>query len=54
VIFGLILILVGGFFLVETYLPDIDAARFWPLLLVVVGVVLLIASFRPGSGNPQS
>lgn len=53
VIFGLILILVGGFFLVQMYLPDIDTARFWPVVLVVIGVVFLILSFRPGSGKPQ-
>jgi phage shock protein C len=54
IIFGLILVLVGGFFLVEMYLPDIDSARFWPIVLVIVGVVLVIASFRPGSGNQQT
>lgn len=53
VIFGLILVLVGGFFLVQMYLPDIDTARFWPVVLVVIGVVFLILSFRPGPGKPR-
>jgi len=53
VIFGLILVLVGGFFLVQMYFPDIDTARFWPAVLVVIGVVFLVFSFRAGSGKPQ-
>jgi phage shock protein C len=51
VIFGLILVLVGAFFLVQTYVPSIDAGRFWPIVLVILGVVLLVASLRPGSGG---
>ena len=54
IIFGLILVLVGGFFLVQMYVPSIDAGRFWPIVLVVVGAVLLVASIRPGSGEPRA
>jgi phage shock protein PspC (stress-responsive transcriptional regulator) len=54
VIFGLILVLVGAFFLVQMYVPEIDAGRFWPIVLVVVGIVLLVAAIRPRSGTPPS
>lgn len=53
IIFGLILVLVGAFFLVEMYVPTIDTGRFWPIVLVIIGAVLLIASIRPGSGEPE-
>jgi phage shock protein C len=51
-IFGLILILVGAFFFVRAYVPNIDLGDAWPVLLVIVGVVLLIGSFRRSSGTP--
>jgi len=54
IIFGLILVLVGAFFLVEMYVPSVDAGRLWPGVLVIVGAVLLIGSIRPGQGTPKS
>lgn len=45
-IFGLILVLVGGFFLVRSYVPGIDWEASWPILLVGIGVVLLIGALR--------
>lgn len=51
VILGLILILVGGFFLLRMYIPWLDAGRFWPLLLVIIGLVLILGSIRPGGGG---
>lgn len=53
VILGLILILVGGFFLLRMYIPWLDAGRFWPLLLVIIGLVLILGAIRPGSGTSQ-
>jgi hypothetical protein len=51
-VFGLILVLIGAFFLVQMYVPAIDAGRFWPIVLVVLGLVLLVAAVRPRSGPP--
>ncbi|HPG33843.1 MAG: PspC domain-containing protein [Lentimicrobiaceae bacterium] len=48
---GLVLILIGSFFLFERFIPNINFGDFWPLLLVVVGVVLIINNFpRKESG----
>ncbi|MBK6345638.1 MAG: PspC domain-containing protein [Bacteroidales bacterium] len=41
---GVILILIGVFFLAERFIPQIRFGDFWPLLLVVVGLVLIFNS----------
>ena len=49
-IFGVILIGLGVWFLVDQYVPDIDTDLLWPVALVVLGVVLLaVALRRPAS-----
>jgi predicted anti-sigma-YlaC factor YlaD len=53
VIFGILLILVGGFFLLRTYYPSIDTDRLWPIILVVIGAVFVIGALRPGSGPDE-
>jgi phage shock protein PspC (stress-responsive transcriptional regulator) len=45
-VFGLILIGLGLYFLAREYLPDIDTDRLWPLGLVVLGLLLLLAAIR--------
>lgn len=45
-IFGLILIALGVWFLVDEYIPSFDSRFVWPVALVVVGVVLLLVSLR--------
>lgn len=52
VIVGIILILIGAFYLVREYLPTIDFDWFWPLVLVGLGVVVLVLAVRPGPGGP--
>ena len=52
VIVGLVLILIGAFYLVREYLPTIDFDWFWPLVLVGLGVVVLVLAIRPGPGGP--
>ena len=47
-VFGAILIVVGTLFFVRQFLPAIDFDIFWPSALVVLGVVLVIGSFRRG------
>ncbi|MBL8154463.1 MAG: hypothetical protein JNM70_09780 [Anaerolineae bacterium] len=48
---GIILIVIGGVFLVNLQidiLPDVDWGRFWPVILIVIGAAALL---RPGQGN---
>lgn len=47
---GLVLILIGSFFLFERFMPNIDFGDFWPLLLVVIGLVLIISNL-PGKAK---
>jgi phage shock protein C len=44
---GVLLILVGAWYLVREFLPSIDFDWFWPLVLVAVGVVVLVLAVRP-------
>jgi phage shock protein C len=46
VIFGLILIGAGIWFLIDQYLPAIDRDVVWPIGLVVLGAALLVVSLR--------
>ena len=49
-IFGLILIGLGVWFLIDRYVPAIDTDLLWPVALVILGIVLLaIALRRPAS-----
>jgi phage shock protein C len=51
ILFGLILIVVGGYFFARTYLPDIDVNRTWPIILIVLGGILLVGAIRRGSNR---
>jgi phage shock protein PspC (stress-responsive transcriptional regulator) len=53
-IIALALIGGGAFFLIRQWLPAIDLAWFWPVMLILAGVVLLVAAFgrRPGGDDP--
>ena len=46
---GVILILLGSFFLLRQYVPQVDLGAVWPVLAVVAGVGLIVLSLRPGS-----
>lgn len=48
IIAGVILVLIGGFFLLRTMVPQIDFGAFWPVILIVIGIALVVGSFRPG------
>jgi phage shock protein C len=41
---GVILIVVGGIFLLREYVPALDWDRLWPIVLIAVGAVLLLAA----------
>jgi phage shock protein C len=58
-VIGIIFVLVGAWLLVRQYMPDFDPDRFWPFVLVALGVVLLVFAIarRPdvhvGPGGPD-
>jgi phage shock protein PspC (stress-responsive transcriptional regulator) len=54
-VLGIILILLGGWFLLEQYVPEFDAGRFWPFIVIALGVVLLAFAFGgwPGGKREQ-
>ncbi len=54
VLLGGFLVLLGLFFLVREYLPEIDFDWFWPLVLVGVGILLVASAMGrgPRSGGP--
>lgn len=48
---GVILILLGGLFLAEEFLPDFDFEKYWPLILIFVGIGLLFGGFNGKSSK---
>jgi phage shock protein C len=46
VVVGIGLVLIGVWFLLREYLPDIDWGLLWPLLLVGMGALVLVTSMR--------
>jgi phage shock protein PspC (stress-responsive transcriptional regulator) len=44
---GLLLIVLGGWFLIRRFVPDVDLWFWWPLLAVAAGVVLLVVALLP-------
>jgi phage shock protein PspC (stress-responsive transcriptional regulator) len=44
---GLLLIVLGGWFLIRRFIPDVDLWFWWPLLAIVAGIVLLIVALLP-------
>jgi hypothetical protein len=47
-IVGGFLVLLGTFFLVREFLPSIDFDWFWPLVLVGLGILLVVAALGRG------
>ena len=46
--FGLILVAVGAYFLARNVLPHWGLGRFWPVLLILLGVGLIAGAIRGG------
>lgn len=41
---GSVLILLGALFLADEFLPDFDFGRYWPLILIFIGIGLLLGA----------
>ncbi|MFI5261834.1 MAG: LiaI-LiaF-like domain-containing protein [Candidatus Limnocylindrales bacterium] len=46
---GVFLVFLGVVFLLQELVPDLDIGRFWPLILVVIGALLIASSVRRGA-----
>ncbi len=44
---GLILIIIGGFFLARELIPSIDLGFWWPTVAIALGVVLVVVALMP-------
>jgi phage shock protein C len=53
VLLGLVLVLVGGWFLLQRFLPQFDAALVWPAILIIVGLVLVVGALRRSGGGSK-
>ncbi len=52
VLIGLLLVLLGAWFLARRYVPAADFDALWPVAVVVAGIALLVLSIRPGRAEP--
>lgn len=46
-IFGLLLILLGAFFLIRQFIPAIDVSLWWPAAAILAGVLLVVLALLP-------
>ena len=46
IILGLILVVVGGWLLLQRFLPQIEGRVVWPAALLIIGVLLVVVSLR--------
>jgi len=44
---GLVLILIGSFFLVRQFVPSIDLGLWWPVVAIGLGVLLIVLALVP-------
>ncbi|MBL7973528.1 MAG: PspC domain-containing protein, partial [Candidatus Kapabacteria bacterium] len=49
--FGILLIVMGTFFLLDNFIPDLDFEDYFPVLLILSGGFILYNSFRKKSIN---
>jgi phage shock protein PspC (stress-responsive transcriptional regulator) len=48
---GIILIVIGGVFLIREFVPWFDWRLWWPIGLIGLGALLLVVAFRPGRSS---
>ena len=51
-VIGVFLVMLGGFFLLREWLPQLDFDWFWPLMLIAVGVLLLVLAIGRRPTDP--
>jgi phage shock protein PspC (stress-responsive transcriptional regulator) len=44
---GLLLILLGGFFLVRQFVPAVDLGLWWPIVAIGLGILLIVLALVP-------
>jgi phage shock protein C len=49
-VFGVLLVVVGAWFLLRRAIPGLDLDNWWPVLLIGIGVVLLVGAARGRDG----
>jgi phage shock protein C len=58
IIGGIILIMVGAFLLLDEFniIPGFDFTTFWPVILIVIGLVLMLGYWqnKPAAGQPTT
>jgi phage shock protein C len=56
VVFGGLLIVIGVVFLIRQWLPQIDFDWLWPVMLIALGILLLVAALERGhdTGRPPA
>lgn len=50
-VFGVVLILIGAFFLVRQFVPWFDWNLWWPIGLIALGGLLLVGAIAPGRSS---
>jgi phage shock protein C len=53
ILLGVVLVLVGGWFLLQRFLPQFDPALVWPAILIIVGLVLVVGALRRSGGGSK-
>lgn len=43
---GILLITIGGMFLISRFIPNIDFGDLWPVILIVVGIIIIAGAVR--------
>ena len=38
---AIVLLVIGVFFLIENFMPSFDIGKFWPVILIVIGLVMI-------------
>jgi hypothetical protein len=48
---GSLLIILGFLFIANNFLPDFDFGKFWPIILIIIGLILLFGNNKSKQGK---